>query len=105
MGKVYIVGVGMTPFGKFLDRSIKDLTRDAVGAALRDAVARQEDVGAAFFANATQSPLEGQHMVGGQIALREMGFERLPVFNVENACASSSSALNLAYGYVARSRA
>jgi len=34
LDKVYIVGVGMTPFGKFLDRSIKDLTRDAVEAAL-----------------------------------------------------------------------
>src|SRR4051812_17118339 len=90
----------MTPFGKFLDRSIKDLSRQAVEAALKDAGASKEDVGAAFFANATQSPLEGQHMVGGQIALRDMGFERLPVFNVENACASSSSALNLAYGYV-----
>jgi len=100
LSKVYIVGVGMTPFGKFLDRSIKDLSRQAVEAALKDAGAATKDVGAAFFANATQSPLEGQHMVGGQIALREMGFERLPVFNVENACASSSSALNLAYSYV-----
>lgn len=100
MSKIYIVGVGMTPFGKFLDRSIKDLTREAVEAALKDAGAHKADVDAAFFANATQSPLEGQHMVGGQIALRDMGFERLPVFNIENACASSSSALNLAYGYV-----
>jgi acetyl-CoA acyltransferase len=100
VSKVYIVGVGMTPFGKFLDRSIKELCRDAVDAALKDAGASKDDVGAAFFANATQSPLEGQHMVGGQIALRDMGFEHLPVFNVENACASSSSALNLAYGYV-----
>ena len=100
MSKVYIAGVGMTPFGKFLDRSIKDLSRQAVEAALADAGAAKTDVQAAFFANATQSPLEGQHMVGGQIALRDMGFERLPVFNVENACASSSSALNLAFAYV-----
>jgi acetyl-CoA acetyltransferase len=100
VSKVYIVGVGMTPFGKFLDLSIKDLSRRAVEAALGDAGSSKEQVDAAFFANATQSPLEGQHMVGGQIALREMGFERLPVFNVENACASSSSALNLAYAYV-----
>src|SRR5437588_819998 len=90
----------MTPFGKLLDRSIKDFSRQAVEAALADAGASKADVQAAFFANATQSPLEGQHMVGGQIALRDMGFERLPVFNVENACASSSSALNFAYAYV-----
>jgi acetyl-CoA acetyltransferase len=100
VSKVYIVGVGMTPFGKFLDLSIKALSRRAVEAALGDAGAAKDQIDAAFFANATQSPLEGQHMVGGQIALREMGFERLPVFNVENACASSSSALNLAYAYV-----
>jgi acetyl-CoA acetyltransferase len=100
LSKVYIVGVGMTPFGKFLDLSIKALSRRAVEAALGDAGASKDQIDAAFFANATQSPLEGQHMVGGQIALREMGFERLPVFNVENACASSSSALHLAYAYV-----
>ena len=83
VSKVYIVGVGMTPFGKFLDRSIKDLSRQAVEAALADAGAAKTDVQAAFFANATQSPLEGQHMVGGQIALRDMGFERLPVRSEE----------------------
>jgi acetyl-CoA acetyltransferase len=100
VSKVYILGVGMTPFGKFLDRSVKEFSREAVNAALKDAGASTQQVEAAFFANATQSPLEGQHMVGGQIALRDMGFQRLPVFNVENACASSSSALNLAYAYV-----
>ncbi|MFM9883509.1 MAG: thiolase family protein [Burkholderiales bacterium] len=100
MGKVYIIGVGMTPFGKFIDRSVKDLTNQAVSAALEDAGASKEDVRAAFFANATQSPLEGQHMVGGQIALRSMGFEGVPVMNVENACASASSALHMAYAYI-----
>ncbi len=100
MGKVYIIGVGMTPFGKFIDRSVKDLTNQAVTAALQDAGASKEDVRAAFFANATQSPLEGQHMIGGQIALRSMGFEGVPVMNVENACASASSALHMAYAYI-----
>src|SRR6266404_672981 len=100
MSKVYIVGVGMTPFGKMLERSIKDLSRQAVEAALADAGAGREDVEAAFFANATQSPLEGQHMVAGQIALRDMGFERLPIVNVENACASASTAVNLAWAHL-----
>ena len=30
MEDVYLVGAGMTPFGKFLDKSVKDLTREAV---------------------------------------------------------------------------
>ncbi len=97
---IYIVGVGMTAFGKFLDRSVKDMTREAVSEALADAGAAIGDVDAAFFANAVQSPLEGQHMVGGQIALRDMGFERLPIVNVENACASASTALQLAWAHL-----
>ncbi|NDZ17579.1 thiolase [Variovorax sp. WS11] len=100
MSEVYVVGVGMTRFGKFLDKSVKQLTREAVNAALADASIAQHDIGAAFFGNATQSPIEGQHMVAGQIALRDMGFEELAVTNVENACASSSTALHLACTHV-----
>ena len=97
MDKVYVVGVGMTRFGRFPDATVKSLTREAVTSALADAGAGVADVDVAFFGNATQSYLEGQHMVPGQIALRDMGFERTPITNVENACASSASAFHLAY--------
>jgi acetyl-CoA acetyltransferase len=97
---VYVIGVGMTPTGKFLERSVKELTREAVEGALADAGLGKADVSAAFFANATQSPLEGQHMIAGQVALGEMGLQRIPVINVENACASGSSAFHLAYAYI-----
>ena len=60
---VYVAGVGMTPTGKFLDRSIKQLTADAVKAALADAGLAVGDIQAAFFSNATQGVLEGQTMV------------------------------------------
>lgn len=92
----YIAGVGMTPTGKFLDRSIKQLTADAVNAALADAGLAVADIQAAYFSNATQGVLEGQTMVRGQIALRPLGIEGIPVYNLENACASASSAFNLA---------
>lgn len=92
----YVAGVGMTPTGKFLDRSIKQLTADAVSAALADAGLAVADIQAAFFSNATQGVLEGQTMVRGQIALRPLGIEGIPVYNLENACASASSAFNLA---------
>lgn len=93
---VYIAGIGMTPTGKFLDRSIKQLTADAVTAALADAGLAAGDIQAAFYSNATQGVLEGQTMVRGQIALRDMGFQSIPIYNLENACASASSAFNLA---------
>ena len=53
---------------------------------------------AAFFANASQAAIEGQYMIPGEIALRSMGIGGIPVTNVENACASASSAFHLAYG-------
>jgi acetyl-CoA acyltransferase len=43
-----------------------------------------------------QGALENQHAVRGQIALSAAGIEGVPVYNVENACASASSALALA---------
>ncbi|MFE5597697.1 thiolase family protein [Streptomyces coelicoflavus] len=97
---VWIVGVGMTPFGRHIDRGVPDLTAEAVGEALTDAGLEQRDVGAAFFGNTTQGALEGQLMVGGQIALRGMGFQRIPIFNVENACATGATALHLAVSQV-----
>ncbi len=92
MSKIHVIGVGMTPFGRLLEKSVKDLTREAVGQALGDAGAAISDVGAAYFANTTQGLLEGQHLVPAQMALREMGFEGIPMSNVENACASASTA-------------
>jgi acetyl-CoA acetyltransferase len=97
---VYVAGVGMTPFGKLPDRSVKDLTRAAVDNALADAGLSKDRVAVVFFANATQSSLEGQHMIAGQLALRSAGFERIPVTNVENACASGATAFHLAYSQV-----
>lgn len=93
MEDIYIVGVGMTPFGKLLDRSVKSLVREAVTAALDDAGASKDDLGVAFYSNTTQALMEGQHVIGGQIALRSMGIGGLPVINVENACAGASTAL------------
>ncbi|MER6081322.1 thiolase family protein [Streptomyces sp. NPDC001833] len=96
MENIYVVGVGMTRFGRLLDQSIKQLTRTAVEAALADAGIAADQIGAAFFANCVQGHMEGQHMIRGQIALREMGIGGIPVTNVESACTSGSTALNLA---------
>ena len=96
MEEIYVVGVGMTPFGRLLDKDIKTLTGAAVHAALDDAGLRKEDLQGAFFGNASQGHMDGQQMIRGQIALREAGIGRIPVVNVENACASGSSAFALA---------
>lgn len=100
MQDIYVVGVGMTPFGRFLDVSIKAMSKQATDAALADAGIQKEDLEAAFFANASQGHMEGQNMIRGQIVLRSMGIGGIPVVNVENACASGSSAFTLAVNHL-----
>jgi acetyl-CoA acetyltransferase len=94
--EIYVVGVGMTPLGRFLETDLKSLTAQAVSAALTDAGVELHELHAAFFANSTQGHMQGQHMIRGQVALRSMGLGGVPVVNVENACASGSTAFALA---------
>lgn len=101
MQDVYLAGVSMTPFGIHLDRSVGDLARAAATAALADAGATPDQVDAVFFANTAQGSIEGQHAVRAQHALRPMGFDGCPMYNLESACAGSAVALNLAFAHVA----
>ncbi|MCM2393742.1 thiolase family protein [Streptomyces albipurpureus] len=91
-----IIGAGMTPFGKHLGRSLKSLGAEAVRSALGDAGLTTADLDMAFVSNAMASVVTGQVSVVGQTVLRDMGMTGIPVFNIDNACAGSSSALALA---------
>src|SRR3954466_15340824 len=93
---VYAAGTGMTSFGKQLDRSLRSLAEEAVQESLQDAGVGPEAVDAAFFANAVASLITGQACVPGQVALRHTGLLGIPIVNVENACASGSTAFGLA---------
>ena len=93
MTSVYIIGAGMTPFGSYPDMSLKAMVRAAVEGALNDAACSTDMIEAIFFSNVTQGVLEGQVMIPGQISLRPLGFQGIPVVNIENACASGSTAL------------
>jgi acetyl-CoA acetyltransferase len=101
MRQVAIIGGGMTRFGKFLDRSLKDLGREAVEEALRSAGIEKSAIEAAVVGNAAAGLITGQECIRGQVILREMGFGDIPIINTENACASSSTAFHLAWLYVA----
>lgn len=96
MSDIYVVGVGMTPFGRLLDRTVYDMVAEAVGLALKDAGCGTADIGSAFYATLTNGQFQGQTAIPGPIAMRHLGIEGIPVFTVENACASGSSAFNLA---------
>ena len=97
MRDVYIIGVGMLRFGKFPNRSIKDLSAQALNAALQDADLEASDIEALWFSNSGWGMNGGQDSIRGQVALRPIGVESIPIINVENACASGSTALNGAW--------
>jgi len=102
MTDVYIVGSYSSAFGKFPDRSFKDLTREVYLGVLADAgVANGNDIGMAWFGNCGMWT-DGQGSIRGQVCLtplvREGLFpERVPVINVEGGCATASIALHGAW--------
>ena len=96
MSTIYIAGIAMTVFGHHVERSLHDLAGEALQAALKDAKCQASDLGAAFYAGMTNGPLQGQIAIPGQVVFSKIGIEGIPVYNVENACASGSTAFNLA---------
>ena len=96
MEPIYIAGIAMTQFGRHPERSLENLADEALRGALKDAGARHADIGAAFYAGITNGPLQGQTSIPGQVVASKIGIEGIPIYNVENACASGSSAVNLA---------
>lgn len=88
----------MTNFGKFPDRNIKSLVAEAVREALLDAaVDKAEHIGVVYYSNVMSGLLQGQESVRGQHAVANTKLEGAPLINVENACASGSTALNQAW--------
>lgn len=95
-----IVGVGMTAFGRQPGKSLRQLAGEATLAALADAGTGVEALDAVFAANCSAGLITGQESIRGQVSLKDAGFGGAPLFNVENACASGSSAVHLAAAYI-----
>src|SRR2546421_2463555 len=101
MAEVFVAGAAMTRFGKHLERSARELVEEAVAAVPRDAGLRPSDIGACYVGNAVSGLMSGQESIRGQVVLRHTGLMGVPIVNVENACASSSTALHLGWQAVA----
>lgn len=101
MRKVKIIGGAVTKFGKHIDRNLKSLAAEAVEGALRDAGISKKEIQGAWVGNAAQGLIDGQECVRGQVVLRSIGIGGIPVVNVENACASSGTAIQGAWAMIA----
>ena len=97
---VIVAGAGMTRFAKS-SRSLRELAGEAVTAAMQDAGVEVAQVETAYVGNAVGGLVTGQEMIRGQVMLRPIGIEGIPVFNIENACASAASALHLGWQAIA----
>ena len=94
---VYIIGTAMTKFGKYLDKGVKVMTGEALEMVLKDCGLKRRDIEAAWFSNSGWGYHSFQHAVRGQVALSANGLEGIEIVNVENACASGSTALHSAW--------
>ena len=92
---VHVVGVGMTPFARHEGKNVVDLGSWAIREALEDAGLPFEAVEAAWCGHVGQGSTAGQKVVGA------VGQSGIPVMNVENACASGTTAFRGAYMQVA----
>ena len=105
MQGVRIAGVGMTPFTRSPGRGVPELARAAAGEALQGAGVPAADVSRIFFGNAAAGVISHQEMIRGQVALRNTDLVGTPVVNIENACASGGTALQLGWETIAAGRA
>lgn len=92
MRDVVVIGAGMTQFGKHSGRGLKDLGREACLNALRDAGVSPKEIEAGYCGNALAPVIQGETGVG-QNVFWEVGINEIPIVNIENACASGSTAL------------
>jgi acetyl-CoA acetyltransferase len=97
MREVYVVAAHTIRFGKYYDKSVKDLAAETVQPCLAEAGLTQDAIQAIWFANSGWGHIKGQDSIRGQVALRPLGIEALPITNIENACAGGSTAFHHAW--------
>ncbi|HJP41825.1 MAG TPA: thiolase family protein [Dehalococcoidia bacterium] len=95
MRDVAVLGAGLHRFGRFPDKSLQDLGREAISNALDDAKVPFKDIEVAYVGRVLAGMGAGLNVVS------EMGQTGIPVVNIEMACASSTSAFREAYLSVA----
>lgn len=97
MRDVYIIGADTIKFGKYINNTISQLAAKTVFPCLTDAGIDKEDIQAVYFANSAWGEYRRQVCIRGQVALRPLGIENIPITNVENACAGGSTAFHHAW--------
>ena len=100
--KVGIVGIGLSKFGRRIDKRLEEVAWEAIKSALLDAGITQKDIDFFSFANAGHwNPDVSPAAVVAEYA----NLINKEIFRVESACASGSAAVKAAYNAVASGEA
>jgi acetyl-CoA acetyltransferase len=99
MTATYVIGAGMTDFGPMREREVHDLAREAAWSAISASGVDPRRIDVCFAGHAYQGPCFGQK------ALMKIGINGIPIFNVENACASGASAIAGVHAMIASGQA
>jgi len=87
----------MIRFNKYPDKTPRTMAEEVIRLALEDCGLGGKDLQAGFFSNTFWGMYTNQHSIRGEVVMRGMGIGKIPVTNVENACAGASTALHHAY--------
>jgi acetyl-CoA C-acetyltransferase len=95
---ISVIGYYTTKFGELWEKSLFDLTEEALFGVLKESQIEKERIDAVFFGNMLGGVLENNLHSPSKIA--EIMGTHIPVFRAEAACASGGAAFNLAYTYL-----
>lgn len=98
MREVVVLGVGLHKFGRFPDKPIEDIGREAILNALIDSGVNFKDIECAYCGRVYPG------MRAGLKVVTQFGQTGIPVVNIEQACSSSSTAFREAYLAIAEGR-
>lgn len=94
---VFVTGTGITKFGKYPDRTLRQMGREAALAAMRNAGVLPNDVSMVACGIARSGVLQARESGVGQLIGWEVGIRGVPVYNTKAYCASGTSAFNVAH--------
>lgn len=87
MSNAYIIGLGITKFGRYPDQAVESIAAEAIQKALTDAGIGWREVQQFYAAHVKQGVAAGQRVA------KQVGPSGLPVLNVENCAAAGSTAV------------
>jgi acetyl-CoA acetyltransferase len=85
MSDIYILGVGMIRFNKYPEATVRGMAHDAVRLVLDDCGLTKDDIQAAYVSNTFWGMFSNQHSIRGEVMLWDLGMDRIPIVNCENA--------------------